>query len=194
MTKTRQHIQAPQQPGRGVELAYGQNDPIWVVALFTRRDSDGEAMTEGVPVFAAAEIWRRCHQTDDGRHRPVRRPSTERPAEQTLPHARASPTWSTRSTPARAFIPAHLPTWTPAAVGGKVTVISAGWDPGMFSIARLYASAMLPEGETTRSGVRGVSQGHSDAVAASKAWPTRASTPTLSPRRSKPCATAKTAA
>ena len=64
-----------------------------------------------------------------------------------------------------ANIPAHFADVDAAAkVGGKVAVISAGWDPGMFSIARLYASSVLPEGEDYTFWGRGVSQGHSDAI------------------------------
>ena len=47
---------------------------------------------------------------------------------------------------------------------GKVAVISAGWDPGMFSLNRLYGSAILPEGESYTFWGKGVSQGHSDAI------------------------------
>ena len=64
-----------------------------------------------------------------------------------------------------ANIPAHFAKVDAAAQeSGNVAVISAGWDPGMFSIARLYASSVLPEGEDYTFWGRGVSQGHSDAI------------------------------
>ncbi len=51
-----------------------------------------------------------------------------------------------------------------ASNGGKVSIISVGWDPGMFSISRLYADSILPEGKTYTFWGKGVSQGHSDAI------------------------------
>lgn len=47
---------------------------------------------------------------------------------------------------------------------GKIGIISVGWDPGMFSVARLYANCILPEGADYTFWGRGVSQGHSDAI------------------------------
>jgi diaminopimelate dehydrogenase len=51
-----------------------------------------------------------------------------------------------------------------ARAGGKIAVISVGWDPGLFSVNRLYASAILPQGKDYTFWGKGVSQGHSDAV------------------------------
>ncbi|MBO7158278.1 MAG: diaminopimelate dehydrogenase, partial [Clostridia bacterium] len=62
-------------------------------------------------------------------------------------------------------IPAHFAAVDEAAkTAGNCAVISAGWDPGMFSLARLYSSAILPEGKDYTFWGRGVSQGHSDAI------------------------------
>ena len=64
-----------------------------------------------------------------------------------------------------ANIPIHFANVDAAAkAGGKVAVVSAGWDPGMFSLARLYANCILPEGSDYTFWGRGVSQGHSDAI------------------------------
>ena len=64
-----------------------------------------------------------------------------------------------------ARIPEHYAAVDAAATaGGKIAVISAGWDPGLFSVNRLYASAILPEGQDYTFWGKGVSQGHSDAV------------------------------
>ena len=64
-----------------------------------------------------------------------------------------------------AKIPAHVANVQNAAASAKTTaIVSAGWDPGMFSLARLYASAILPDGKDYTFWGKGVSQGHSDAV------------------------------
>ena len=64
-----------------------------------------------------------------------------------------------------ANIPTHFKNVNDAAVSsGKIAIISTGWDPGMFSIARLYSSAILPQGKDYTFWGKGVSQGHSDAI------------------------------
>ena len=64
-----------------------------------------------------------------------------------------------------ANIPQHYEAVDAAAKeGGKVAMISVGWDPGMFSVNRLYAGAILPQGNDYTFWGRGVSQGHSDAI------------------------------
>jgi diaminopimelate dehydrogenase len=64
-----------------------------------------------------------------------------------------------------AKIPEHFAAVNAAAEkSGKVALISVGWDPGMFSVQRLYASAILPEGKDDTFWGKGVSQGHSDAI------------------------------
>ena len=130
MTKTRVGIFGYGNLGRGVELACRQNDDLELVALFTRRDpATVKPLTEGVPVFAAADM--EAHQADvDGRARPVRR-QRERPAEQTP--ACASMFNVVDSFDTRISSRPFCRSWTPPVeVGGKVAVISAGWDPGMF--------------------------------------------------------------
>ena len=64
-----------------------------------------------------------------------------------------------------ASIPAHFDAVNSAALrGGHTAVISVGWDPGLFSVSRLYAASVLPDGESYTFWGRGVSQGHSDAI------------------------------
>ena len=64
-----------------------------------------------------------------------------------------------------ARIPEHFEQVDRAAKeGGKTAIISVGWDPGMFSLNRVYADAILPEGSTYTFWGKGVSQGHSDAI------------------------------
>ena len=161
MTKTRVGIFGYGNLGRGVELACRQNDDLELVALFTRRDpATVKPLTEGVPVFAAADM--EAHQADVDVLVLCGGSANDLP-EQTP--ACASMFNVVDSFDTHANIPAHFADVDAAAkVGGKVAVISAGWDPGMFSIARLYASSVLPEGEDYTFWGRGVSQGHSDAL------------------------------
>lgn len=161
MTKTRVGIFGYGNLGRGVELACRQNDDLELVALFTRRDpATVKPLTEGVPVFAAADM--EAHQADVDVLVLCGGSANDLP-EQTP--ACASMFNVVDSFDTHANIPAHFADVDAAAkVGGKVAVISAGWDPGMFSIARLYASSVLPEGEDYTFWGRGVSQGHSDAI------------------------------
>ena len=161
MTKTRVGIFGYGNLGRGVELACRQNDDLELVALFTRRDpATVKPLTEGVPVFAAADM--EAHQADVDVLVLCGGSANDLP-EQTP--ACASMFNVVDSFDTHANIPAHFADVDAAAkVGGKVAVISAGWDPGMFSIARVYAMAALPEGENYTFWGKGVSQGHSDAI------------------------------
>ena len=77
-----------------------------------------------------------------------------------------------------ARIPEHFANVDAAAKeSGKTAVISAGWDPGMFSLNRMYANAILPEGKDYTFWGRGVSQGHSDAIRRIAGLRTPSSTP-----------------
>ena len=147
--------------GRGVECAIKQADDANLVAVFTRRDpSTVKILTEGVPVYHvdkaesmkdAIDVMILCggSATD----LPVQTP------------ALASIFNGVDSFDTHAKIPEHFKNVDLAAKkGGKTAVISAGWDPGMFSLNRLYASAVLPEGKDYTFWGKGVSQGHSDAI------------------------------
>ena len=147
--------------GRGVELACRDNDDVQLVAVFTRRDPASiTPLTEGVAVYSADDL---AAHADDVDVLVLGGGSATDLPEQTP--ACASLFNVVDSFDTHANIPAHFAAVDAAArEGGKVAVISAGWDPGMFSIARLYANAVLPNGADYTFWGRGVSQGHSDAI------------------------------
>ena len=147
--------------GRGVECAIKQAPDANLVAVFTRRDpSTVKILTEGVPVYHidkaesmkdAIDVMILCggSATD----LPVQTP------------ALASIFNVVDSFDTHAKIPEHFKNVDLAAKKGeKTAIISVGWDPGMFSLNRLYASAILPEGKDYTFWGKGVSQGHSDAI------------------------------
>ncbi len=147
--------------GRGVEAAIRQNDDMELCAFFTRRDpSSLKTRTEDVPVYAADEIEKYADELDvlilcggSATDLPVQTPRF------------AQKVCVVDSFDTHAKIPEHLKAVDEAArKGGKLALISCGWDPGMFSLNRLYASAILPEGKDYTFWGRGVSQGHSDAI------------------------------
>lgn len=147
--------------GRGVECAIRQNPDMELAAVLTRRDPKDLAIrTEGVPVYAAADAARLADRIDvmilcGGS-------ATDLP-EQTPELAALFNVVDSFDTHAK--IPAHFAAVDRAAAeAGKVAVISAGWDPGMFSLNRLYAGAILPDGSDYTFWGKGVSQGHSDAI------------------------------
>ena len=147
--------------GRGVELACRDNDDVQLVAVLTRRDPASiTPLTEGVAVYSADDL---AAHADDVDVLVLGGGSATDLPEQTP--ACASLFNVVDSFDTHANIPAHFAAVDAAArEGGKVAVISAGWDPGMFSIARLYANAVLPNGADYTFWGRGVSQGHSDAI------------------------------
>lgn len=161
MTKTRVGIFGYGNLGRGVELACRQNDDLELVALFTRRDpAKVVPATADVAVYAADDL---AAHADDIDVLVLCGGSANDLPEQTP--ACASLFNVVDSFDTHANIPAHFAQVDAAAqAGGKVAIISAGWDPGMFSIARLYASSVLPDGCDYTFWGRGVSQGHSDAI------------------------------
>ncbi|MEG0791816.1 MAG: diaminopimelate dehydrogenase [Gordonibacter sp.] len=161
MAKTRVGILGYGNLGRGVELACGQNDDLELVALFTRRDpATLSVLTEGVPVYSADDMAAHKGDVDvlvlcGGSARDL--------PEQTPECAGLFNVVDSFDT--HANIPVHFANVDVAArAAGTVAIISAGWDPGMFSLARLYAGSVLPEGRDYTFWGRGVSQGHSDAI------------------------------
>ena len=147
--------------GRGVECAVKQNSDMTLAAVFTRRAPETlKILTEGVPVYAASEILNHRDEIDvlvlcGGS-------ATDLPV-QTPEMAKAFNVIDSYDTHAR--IPEHFAHVDEAAkTGGKVALISCGWDPGMFSLNRVYADAVLPCGEQYTFWGKGVSQGHSDAI------------------------------
>ena len=147
--------------GRGVECAIRQTPDMELAAVFTRRSPDTvQILTEGVPVLPVDRAPSMSDSIDvmilcGGS-------ATDLPT-QTPEFAQWFNVVDSFDTHAR--IPEHFNDVDEAARrSGKVAVISAGWDPGMFSLNRLYGSAILPEGESYTFWGKGVSQGHSDAI------------------------------
>ena len=146
--------------GRGVESAILQNSDMQAVGVFTRRDPKALQTLTGLPVFSADDAEKMTDAIDvmilcGGS-------STDLPKQTP---ALAEKFCVVDSFDTHANIPQHLQRVHAAATLAKKTaVISAGWDPGMFSLARLYASAILPEGKDYTFWGKGVSQGHSDAI------------------------------
>lgn len=147
--------------GRGIECAIKQNPDMELAAVFTRRNPDSvKILTEGVTVYPADEAKSMADKIDvlilcGGS-------ATDLPV-QTPEYAKYFNVVDSFDTHAR--IPEHFANVDKAAKeSGKIAVISAGWDPGMFSLNRVYANAILPEGKDYTFWGRGVSQGHSDAI------------------------------
>ena len=147
--------------GRGVECAIKQNADMELAAVFTRRDpATVQILTEDIPVCRIADVQDWKDKIDvmilcGGS-------ATDLP-KQTPVYAEMFNVIDSFDTHAR--IPKHFEDVDAAAKkGGNVGIISVGWDPGMFSLNRLYANAILPEGKDYSFWGKGVSQGHSDAI------------------------------
>ena len=147
--------------GRGVECAIKQNPDMELVAVFTRRDPKTVSiLTEGVDICHVDTVadWKDkidvmilCGGS-----------ATDLP-KQTPDMAKLFNVVDSFDTHAK--IPEHFANVDAAAkAAGTVGVISVGWDPGMFSLNRMYANAILPQGKDYTFWGKGVSQGHSDAI------------------------------
>ncbi len=146
--------------GKGVELALRNAPDMTAVGVFTRRAPETVKTLTGIPVFSAEELLAKQEEID------------------VLVLCGGSATDLPKQTPylaqyfnvvdsfdTHANIPQHCKAVEEAAKkAGKTAVISVGWDPGMFSLSRLYAEAVLPNGATYTFWGKGVSQGHSDAI------------------------------
>ena len=147
--------------GKGVECAVRQNSDMELAAIFTRRDPKSlKVRTSGVKVLHIDALERMQEEIDvlilcGGS-------ATDLP-EQTPEYAKYFHVVDSFDTHAR--IPEHFARVDAAAKeSGHVGIISVGWDPGMFSLNRLYGNALLPEGSDYTFWGKGVSQGHSDAI------------------------------
>lgn len=147
--------------GRGVEAAIARNPDMTLVGVFTRRSPESvkplSARTSVQPITALSD----CRDTIDvlilcgGSKDDLPRQGPEMAARFNIvdsfdTHARIPEYFDSVDAPARA--------------NGKTALISIGWDPGMFSINRLYGEALLPDGATYTFWGKGLSQGHSDAI------------------------------
>ena len=147
--------------GRGVECAIRQNPDMELVAVFTRRDpADVMILTKTAAICRAEEAAQWKDKIDvlilcGGS-------ATDLP-KQTPEYAKLFNVVDSFDTHAR--IPEHFAAVDAAAKeSGKIGIISVGWDPGLFSLNRMYAIAFLPEGKDYTFWGKGVSQGHSDAI------------------------------
>lgn len=147
--------------GKGIECAIRQNTDMELAAVFTRRDPKSvQVLTQGVQVCRAEDVKDWQGKIDvmilcggSATDLPVQTPKMAK-----LFHV-------VDSFDTHAKIPEHFEAVDQAAKeSGHVALISAGWDPGMFSLNRLYANAILPEGHDYTFWGKGVSQGHSDAI------------------------------
>ena len=147
--------------GKGVESAIAQNDDMELKAVFTRRNPENvKVRTAGVKVLQADEL---SHMQDELDVLILCGGSATDLPVQTPQYASMYNVVDSFDTHAR--IPEHFAAVDAVAKkAGKVSLISCGWDPGMFSLNRLYANCVLPEGKDYTFWGKGVSQGHSDAV------------------------------
>lgn len=146
--------------GKGVEYAVAQNEDMELFGVFTRRAPETVKTVTGAKVFSAADITNYKNNIDvliicGGS-------ATDLP---TMTPTLAEDFNVVDSFDTHADIPKHFSNVDAAAKKNNNTaLISCGWDPGMFSLNRLYASAILPNGNDYTFWGKGVSQGHSDAI------------------------------
>ena len=147
--------------GKGIECAVKQNKDAELKYVFTRRDpATVKILTEGVNVKNVSEI---LDYKDDIDVLIICGGSATDLPEMTPKYAQYFNVIDSFDTHAR--IPEHFANVDKAAKeSGHTALISAGWDPGMFSLNRLYANCILPEGNDYTFWGKGVSQGHSDAI------------------------------
>ena len=146
--------------GRGVELAIRQNRDMELVAVFTRRDPATVTLaTPGIPVYRTTDVLNFRDTIDvmilcggSATDLPTQTPEL-------AAHFNVVDSFDTH-----AKIPEHFANVDAACAGKHTALISVGWDPGMFSLNRVYAASILPEGKDYTFWGKGVSQGHSDAV------------------------------
>lgn len=146
--------------GRGVECAVNSAKDAELFGVFTRRNPESVKTVSGVKVYSADDILKYKNDIDvviicggSATDLPVMTP------------ALAQNFNVVDSFDTHAKIPEHFANTDAIAKGAhRVALISGGWDPGMFSVNRLYASAILPDGKDYTFWGKGVSQGHSDAI------------------------------
>ncbi len=147
--------------GKGIEAGIRQNPDMELAAVFTRRSPESlKLQTEGVPVYSADSAKEHADEIDvlmicGGS-------ATDLP-KQTPEYAKYFNVIDSFDTHAK--IPEHFANVDQAAKeNGHVAMISVGWDPGLFSVNRMMAGAILPDGKDYTFWGKGVSQGHSDAI------------------------------
>lgn len=146
--------------GRGAESAIMQNPDTSLYGVFSRRDPETVKTLTGANVYKLDDILEHKDNIDvliicggSATDLPVQTPELAE-------HFNVVDSFDTH-----AKIPEHFAKVdTQAKKGGNIAMISVGWDPGMFSLNRLYAEAVLPDGRDYTFWGKGVSQGHSDAI------------------------------
>lgn len=146
--------------GRGVESAVTQSEDMELVGVFTRRAPESVKTCTGAPVYRMEDVPGMAEKIDvmilcggSANDLPKQTPEL------------AQYCCVVDSFDTHAKIPEHFADVDAAAkASGKLALISAGWDPGLFSLNRLYGQAVLPHGKDYTFWGKGVSQGHSDAI------------------------------
>ena len=145
---------------KGVECAVKQNKDMEVTCVFTRRNPETVETVSGAKVYRTDDVLN--HKKDVDVLVMCGGSATDLP-EQTPAMAEYFNVVDSFDTHKR--IPEHFANVDEAAKkSGKIGIISVGWDPGMFSLNRLYGSCILPDGADYTFWGKGVSQGHSDAI------------------------------
>jgi len=146
--------------GKGVELAINENPDMQLIAVFTRREPSTLKILSNVPVIHTDDIEKYKDKIDvmilcggSATDLPIQGPK----------YAKMFNTIDSFDTHAK--IPEYFNEINKSALAGNnISIISVGWDPGLFSLNRLYAESILPNGKTYTFWGKGVSQGHSDAI------------------------------
>lgn len=147
--------------GRGVECAVNKSSDMQLVAVFTRRDpASVKLSTAGVPVVSLDNVLDWKDKIDMMILCGGSATDLPKQTKKFAAHFNVIDSFDTH-----ANIPEHFAAVDSAAKSGKkIAMISVGWDPGLFSLNRVYADSILPTGKTYTFWGKGVSQGHSDAV------------------------------
>ena len=146
--------------GKGVECAIKKNEDTELYGVFTRRNPESVNTLTSAPVYHMDDILNHKENIDvliicggSATDLPVQTPEL-------VKNFNVIDSFDTH-----AKIPEHFENVDASAKeSGKIAIISVGWDPGMFSLNRLYAEAILPDGKDYTFWGKGVSQGHSDAI------------------------------
>lgn len=147
--------------GRGVEAALMQNSDMQLVGVFSRRDPASVTLLDSkVPVFAMADVEKHQDEVDvlilcggSKTDLPEQGPYLAQffnTVDSFDTHAKVNEYYAALDESAQKY--------------GNIALLSVGWDPGLFSLNRLFGETILPEGETYTFWGKGLSQGHSDAV------------------------------
>ena len=147
--------------GRGVELSLAQNPDMQLVGIFSRREASSiQRVDATVPVYPLADVAQFQDQVDVMILCGGSKDDLPKQGPQLAALFNTVDSFDTHNK-----IPEYFAAVDSAAkVGQRAALISVGWDPGLFSLNRLYGEAILPKGQTYTFWGKGLSQGHSDAL------------------------------